>query len=811
MLNVPITDTLAVRVAGAMTKRQGFDYNTYTRQHVNGRDLWSTRATIEWEPSDNFKANFIWQHFEEDDNRSRTGKQLCTRDPGLTEVNGIPVSSFLQARFSQGCQSASLYTDAAFGAPNGASLAFVYFPQINMGMGYTEKTPRQLVFPLNRGIDPYGNVVQSRNLREIETSYDPVFRANNDVFQFNMEVGLASNLKFISQTAYADDEYYSSQDYNRFLSAPVFNDSSNLGSSRIGVFRPVTVPGPTPGGIFTDPQLGASNRILSADLSRSKNRQWTQELRLQSSFDGPINFNLGANYLDFKSQDDYFVYNNLFTLIAEYNYNRELLFPGGLKTRNCGEAPGGRPECLWVDPNPIGEGPEDGHNYFRSKNPVRTKSSAVFGELYWQPNDDLKFTLGLRYTRDKKIATPVPSQLLLGTNEDKPELGGPVTGGSLSRGFYALPDIVQKWDAFTGRIVVDWKPRFSFTDDSLLYASISRGYKGGGANPPRADINPSVIQYQPLPETFRPEYVTAFEIGSKNSFAGGKFTLNASAFYNLYKDYQISQIVDRISLNENFNASTWGLELEAAWRPSRNFRLDATLGLLRTRIGKGAQSIDVMDRTQGNPDWMVLRPWIQVPSNCVAPKKHAEAILKYDAADETKLLMLSALCAGAARFGTFNPELPNVNPAFRYDLMLGFTYNPLTDAPNGGRGFYANLEGNELPNAPKYTFNLGAQYTFFLEDGDWHLTFRGDYYRQDKSFARVFNTEYDRLKAWDNANLTVTLAKADGDFALQAYVKNIFDKAPITGTFTNSDDTGLSTNIFTLDPRIIGFSATVRF
>jgi len=119
--------------------------------------------------------------------------------------------------------------------------------------------------------------------------------------------------------------------------------------------------------------------------------------------------------------------------------------------------------------------------------------------------------------------------------------------------------------------------------------------------------------------------------------------------------------------------------------------------------------------------------------------------------------------------------------------------------------------GNELPNAPHYTFNIGAQYSVFLEGGDWVLTFRGDYYRQGKSYARVFNTEYDRLKAWDNVNLAVNLARGEGDFALQLYVKNLFDKAPITGTFTNSDDTGLSTNVFTLDPRIVGLNATVKF
>src|SRR3546814_14582718 len=46
------------------------------------------------------------------------------------------------------------------------------------------------------------------------------------------------------------------------------------------------------------------------------------------------------------------------------------------------------------------------------------------------------------------------------------------------------PDIVQNWGEFTGRLGVDWKPDLSFTDDSLLYAFYSRGYKGGGANPP---------------------------------------------------------------------------------------------------------------------------------------------------------------------------------------------------------------------------------------------------------------------------------------------------------------------------------------
>ena len=46
---------------------------------------------------------------------------------------------------------------------------------------------------------------------------------------------------------------------------------------------------------------------------------------------------------------------------------------------------------------------------------------------------------------------------------------------------------------------------------------------------------------------------------------------------------------------------------------------------------------------------------------------------------------------------------------------------------------------------------------------------------------------------------------------LQVYVKNLFNSTPITDAFVNSDDSGLTTNVFTLDPRIIGVSITKRF
>src|SRR3546814_13419811 len=105
---------------------------------------------------------------------------------------------------------------------------------------------------------------------------------------------------------------------------------------------------------------------------------------------GPFNFSMGGNALNFKSQDDYYVFSNMFSLLAEYFYNREDI-PGevGAITRNC-DAGNEFRECVYVDPNPIDAINGEGHNYFRSKNVVQTRSWALFGEAYWNVTDDVQ-------------------------------------------------------------------------------------------------------------------------------------------------------------------------------------------------------------------------------------------------------------------------------------------------------------------------------------------------------------------------------------------------------------------------------------
>src|SRR6185437_10739287 len=106
-------------------------------------------------------------------------------------------------------------------------------------------------------------------------------------------------------------------DYNRFNTVPVFNDTSTLAD------YPGDPPGSSPwaglaqGGIFCDPQIGCSDSIAGFDISQARSRQFSQEFRLQSNFDERVNFSVGANYTNYRTIEDYYVFFNLITLLAE--------------------------------------------------------------------------------------------------------------------------------------------------------------------------------------------------------------------------------------------------------------------------------------------------------------------------------------------------------------------------------------------------------------------------------------------------------------------------------------------------------------
>jgi hypothetical protein len=469
-------------------------------------------------------------------------------------------------------------------------------------------------------------------------------------------------------------------------------------------------------------------------------------------------------------------------------------------------------DWIYMDPNPIGSLNDMGHNYFLSKNPYKLISYGIFGEAYWNITDSLKLTAGLRWSVDKKDAPRIPSQLLV------PQ----------SVGYPVAEVIEQTWREPTGRLVLDWQPVLDFTDETLLYGSYARGYKAGGANPPgftRVYYSDPVVATDSTdksltrPKTFDAEFVNAFEIGTKNTLLDGDLTLNAAAFYYDYEGYQVSEIVDRSAFNRNFDLEVWGAELEAGWWLAQNFRLGFKGGYEKTRIADGEKAIDLMDRTAGDPDWLLVRPFPTFASSCILPR--------YVYYNENGELHNIGNVGGGGASGcelaysssfdpvTYLPYVPNPtetddHPAAENALAARPNYpgfDPST-APNNGEGIAKDLGGNELPNAPNYNATITADFIVPLK-GDWLATLHTDLYWQSESYWRIFNDhEYNRLDDYFTMNVAAIFKNEASGWDIMAYVKNVTDEDAITGAFLNSDDTGLTTNVFLVEPRLFGIRVT---
>jgi iron complex outermembrane receptor protein len=124
-----------------------------------------------------------------------------------------------------------------------------------------------------------------------------------------------------------------------------------------------------------------------------------------------------------------------------------------------------------------------------------------------------------------------------------------------------------------GKITLD----YAFSDDVLMYGTISNGFKSGGYN--GANSN-TTLQLQPIKE----EVLTAYELGLKATLLEGTMQLNAAAFFYDYEDKQEQDaavaFVGNISGLTNVPKSEIkGAELEMQWAPAEgwHFRLGAAV------------------------------------------------------------------------------------------------------------------------------------------------------------------------------------------------------------------------------------------
>lgn len=143
---------------------------------------------------------------------------------------------------------------------------------------------------------------------------------------------------------------------------------------------------------------------------------------------------------------------------------------------------------------------------------------------------------------------------------------------------------------------VDWRigVEFDLNPDSMLYAKVSTGHKSGGFND---SFDPGL-----LPETYDPEEVTVYELGSRNilELFDRQAAFNLTGFYYDYQDQVLQDLVcidedvatgecNGYSLaNRNLGESEiWGVELETNLNFPANLRLDLAATFLDSEIKEG--------------------------------------------------------------------------------------------------------------------------------------------------------------------------------------------------------------------------------
>ncbi|HEU4821095.1 MAG TPA: TonB-dependent receptor [Qipengyuania sp.] len=354
---------------------------------------------------------------------------------------------------------------------------------------------------------------------------------------------------------------------------------------------------------------------------------------------------------------------------------------------------------------------------------VDTQTYAVFGEFTYDFSPQLSLTLGGRYTWDTRDANILRQNYLGGGS---PTFGGAgVPFGAASTNFTGSRD----FEKFTPRASLSFKP----TPDHNLYASYSKGFKGGGfdprgvgANAPDLDSN-GVRSNEEVAAflSFLPETVDSYEVGYKGNLFDGMLYVAVAGFYADYTDIQIPGSVactvaglpSFCGVTSNAGKATFkGLEFEGTARLGGGFSLSASAGYIDaqfdeyiTNIAATPTDVAQFRRVQNTPEFTG-----SVTANYLASL--GEGDLNFNAGvsyrsrttqfeipnpyiDQEGYALLDASVAYTAPGGRWSLGLYGKNLTDERYKTSGYTFvviNPTTGAiTNGANGFPAPALGRE--------------------------------------------------------------------------------------------------------------------
>jgi iron complex outermembrane receptor protein len=224
---------------------------------------------------------------------------------------------------------------------------------------------------------------------------------------------------------------------------------------------------------------------------------------------------------------------------------------------------------------------------------VTNRSVAGFAQATLALSDTVNITGGVRYTQERKSLITQNRSIVAGVIACQV----PVSVRQPGR---CLGDISDRFSKASWLASADWKPQESV----LLYAKVSRGFRGGGQNL----RGTSEASFQP----FAPEIATEYELGAKTEFLDRRLRLNLALWQDDYKNIQRSIVLlnptsgTADTLITNATAATLkGFEAEAILRPIEALTLSGSAGYFHSKY---KTFIDLTGDRSGE-DWPLTPKW----------------------------------------------------------------------------------------------------------------------------------------------------------------------------------------------------------
>ncbi|HEY6645407.1 TonB-dependent receptor [Povalibacter sp.] len=336
---------------------------------------------------------------------------------------------------------------------------------------------------------------------------------------------------------------------------------------------------------------------LAHTIEGEKLEQFSQEFRLASDWDGPVNVVLGAYYEKQR--------------LKIQNENQLDGTMGGLISPLIGGAPTLFHASVLAASNPavtalINAGlltPTTQLNSVDRRYTLKqtAETKAIFGEVEYEFTDRWALELGLRYSEDEKdvvkdniIGTGQPGQFVPLLNPAD-TVGSASLNQLLARAYAAggpqavLAQVVwgglvtyphlQDLNSAEEHLDAAAKLRWEYSDTGMTYLSFSQGYKSGGFN-----ATPDSARPDGTPSTgteFKDESVDAWELGVKQSLFNGRARIGAAVYRSELENLQVTSFNGiNFVVGNAAELVVQGVELESQWKATGELEFGLSLNYL---------------------------------------------------------------------------------------------------------------------------------------------------------------------------------------------------------------------------------------